>query len=69
MEVTTIQLGKDTRDKIVSFGVEGESYDDILNRIYSLAVKEQLKEFLFSGDSISIEEAREELNEEWPKNG
>jgi hypothetical protein len=67
MEVTTIQVGKDTRDKIISFGTKGESYDDIIKRIYSLAVKEQLKEFLFSGDTVSIQEAREELEKEWPR--
>ena len=56
---TTIQLSKETKDKISSFGIKGESYDKILNRIYSLAVKEQLKEFLMSDEGyISIEEAR-----------
>ena len=68
MEITTIQLSKETRDKICSFGKKGESYDDILKRVYSLAVKEQLRNFLLSSEgTISIEEAREELNKKWPK--
>jgi hypothetical protein len=68
MEITTIQLSKETRDKICSFGIKGESYDEILKRIYSLAVKEQLKDFLLSSENtISIEEARKELNKKWPK--
>ena len=68
MEITTIQLSKETRDKISSFGVKGESYEVILKRIYSLAVKEQLREFLLSSDgTISIEEARKELNKKWPR--
>jgi len=68
MEITTIQLSKETKDKISSFGLKGESYDDILRRVYSLAVKEQLKEFLLSSkDTISIEEARKELNKKWPR--
>ncbi|MDO8517159.1 MAG: hypothetical protein Q7S33_03460 [Nanoarchaeota archaeon] len=68
MEITTIQLSKETRDKISSFGVKGESYEEILKRIYSLAVKEQLRDFLMSSENtISIEEAREELNKKWPK--
>ncbi len=68
MSITTIQLDKETKDKISSFGVKGESYDEILKRIYSLAVKEQLKEFLLSSkNTISIEEARKELNKKWPK--
>ena len=68
MEITTIQLSKETKDRISSFGVKGESYDTILNRIYSLAIKEQLKEFLLSSENtISIEDAKKELNKKWPK--
>lgn len=68
MNTTTIQLSKETKDKISSFGTKGESYDDIIKRIYSLAVKEQLKDFLFSSEkTISLEEARKELNKKWPK--
>ena len=66
--ITTIQLSKETKNKIASFGLKGESYDEILRRIYSLAVKEQLKQFLLSSEgTISIEEAREELDKEWPR--
>ena len=68
MDITTIQLSKETRDKISSFGMKGESYDVILKRIYSFAVKEQLREFLLSSEgTISIEEARKELNKKWPR--
>ena len=65
---TTIQLSKETKDKISSFGVKGESYDKILKRIYSLAVKEQLRDFLMSGEGfIPIEEAIKEADKKWPK--
>lgn len=68
MDITTIQLSKETKKKISSFGVKGESYDEILKRIYSLAVKEQLKAFLLSSEgTISIEEARKELDKKWPR--
>lgn len=68
MEITTIQLSKETKNKISSFGIKGESYDEIIKRIYSFAVKEQLKQFLLSSEgTISIEEARKELNKKWPK--
>ena len=68
MTTTTIQLSKETRDKISSFGIKGESYDAIIQRIYSFAVKEQLRAFLLSSENtISIEEARKELNKKWPK--
>ena len=67
-ETSTIQLNKETKEKISSFGLKGESYDAILRRIYALAVKEQLREFLLSSEgTISIEEARKELNKKWPR--
>jgi len=68
MEITTIQLSKETKNQIASFGLKGDSYDDILKRIYNLAVKEQLRQFLMSSEGcISIDEARKELNKKWPR--
>ena len=68
MDITTIQLDKETKDKISSFGLKGESYDIILRRIYSLAVKEQLRQFLMSSEGcVSIEEAIKEADEKWPR--
>ena len=68
MDVTTIQLSKETRDKIKSFGIKGESYEDILNRIYSLAINAQLREFLMSNEGfVPIEEAIKEADKKWPK--
>ena len=68
METSTIQLSKEMKEKISSFGIKGESYNEILKRIYSLAVKEQLREFLMSDKGfISLEEARKELNKRWPR--
>ncbi len=68
MEITTIQLSKETKEKISSFGLKGESYDVILNRIYSLAVKEQLKDFLLNQKGfIPIDDAIKEADKKWPK--
>ena len=68
MGITTIQLSKETKEKISSFGVKGESYEDILKRIYAIAVKEQLREFLMSDEGfIPIEEAIKEADNKWPK--
>ncbi|MEK6895424.1 MAG: hypothetical protein AABX48_02795 [Nanoarchaeota archaeon] len=68
MENSTIQLSKEMKEKISSFGTKGESYDNILRRVYSLAVKEQLRDFLMSSDGfIPIEEAIKEANKKWPK--
>ena len=68
MEITTIQLSKETKNKISSFGIKGETYDEILRRVYSLAVKEQLREFLMSDEGfISIEDAIKEADKKWPR--
>ena len=68
MGITTIQLSNETKDKISSFGTKGESYDDIIKRIYSLAVKEQLRDFLMSDKGfIPIEDAIKEADKKWPR--
>ncbi len=68
MEISTIQLSKETKKKISSFGLKGESYDDIINRIYSFAVKEQLRQFLMSTEGyIPIEDAIKDAKQKWPK--
>ena len=68
METTTIQLRKETRDKISSLGRKGESYEEIITRIYSIAIKEQLREFLMSEEGfIPIEDAIKEADKKWPK--
>jgi predicted CopG family antitoxin len=68
MKITTIQLSEEMKEKISSFGSKNETYDDILKRIYSLAVKEQLRDFLMSSKGfVSIDEAIKEANKKWPK--
>lgn len=65
---STIQISKETKRLIGSFGMKEETYEDIILRIYNLAVKEQLREFLMSSaGTLSIEEARKRLNERWPE--
>ena len=62
--VTTIQLSKKTKNLIATFGTKEDTYEDIVKRMYKLAVKEQLREFLLSSEnSISLDEARKLINE------
>ena len=44
MEVTTIPLAKETREHLRSFGKKGETYDQILRRLMSLAEYEGFME-------------------------
>tara|TARA_Y100000034_G_C6845067_1_gene382726 strand:+ start:764 stop:979 length:216 start_codon:yes stop_codon:yes gene_type:complete len=60
MTITTIQLSKELKEKIASFGSKSETYEQILERIYDLAVKEHLKEFLMSSENtVTVKEALE----------
>ena len=68
MEISTIQLSKETKKKISSFGTKGESYDDIINRIYSMAVKEQIRQFLMDDEGfIPVKDALERARKKWQK--
>ena len=54
---------KETKELLNSFGSKEDTYEDIIKRMYKLAVKEQLRDFLFSSEGfVSIEEARKRLN-------
>lgn len=65
---TTIQISEDTKKLINTFGSKEDTYEDIIQRLYKLAVKEQLREFLMSSENaIPIEEAIKEAEELWPK--
>ncbi len=65
---STIQLSPEMKRRISSFGAKGESFETIIKRIYNLAVKEQLREFLLpSNRFISLDEFEKEVKEEWPK--
>jgi hypothetical protein len=61
---TTIQISKETKNLIGTFGTKEDTYEDIIKLMYKLAVKEQLREFLMtSKNTISLKEARKLINE------
>lgn len=65
---STIQLSKEAKTMISSFGTKEDTYEDIIKRMYALAVKEQLREFLMSTEgTISLDEARKRHTKRWPK--
>ena len=66
--VTTIQVSKELKSKIDSFGSKNESYEQILERIYDMAVKVQLREFLTTNKNwVPIDQAIKEAKKKWPK--
>tara|TARA_Y100000310_G_scaffold338021_1_gene426572 strand:- start:1355 stop:1558 length:204 start_codon:yes stop_codon:yes gene_type:complete len=65
---STIQLSKETKNLISTFGTKEDTYEDIIKRMYKLAVKEQLKEFLMSFENtIPIEQALKEAKKKWQR--
>lgn len=63
---TTVQISNETKKLISSFGSKEDTYEDIIKRMYNLAVKEQLREFLLSSeDAIPIDEAIRRAKKEW----
>jgi hypothetical protein len=65
---STIQLSIETKQLICTFGSKEDTYEDIIKRMYRLAVKEQLREFLLSSEgTISIDEAMKRAKKQWSK--
>jgi len=63
---TTIAISADIRDKIKEFGSKGDTYTDILNKLYESAKQRQLQDLLMDTDGcLTIAEARKKLK----KNG
>ena len=68
MENTTIAISNEIKDQIKEFGNKGETYEQILERIYNLAFRENLNRFMMSSEGfIPIEEARKRLDKKWPR--
>jgi transcriptional regulator len=68
MEKTTIQISKKVKEEISTFGMKGETFDVIIKRMYDLAVKENLRQFLMSSEGYTpIEQAIKEAKKKWSK--
>ncbi|MGD9276708.1 MAG: hypothetical protein PVJ67_06040 [Candidatus Pacearchaeota archaeon] len=65
---STIQLSHETKKMISTFGLKGETFEIIIKRMYDLAVKEQLRQFLMSSENCTpIGDAIKEAEKKWPK--
>ena len=62
--MSTIQVGEETKEKLRSFGNKGETYEQIINKLYDIAVKEQLRAFL-TEDAVPIDEAIARARAKW----
>ncbi len=61
---TTISISKEMKEKIANLGKAGESYEDVIRRMYEYTSKNILRDYLYdTSDSISIDEARKRLKD------
>lgn len=66
--VPTIELSKETKEMISSFGDKGDTYEDIIKKLYELATKEHLRRFLMSSENtMTIDEAIKKHKKTWKK--
>ena len=63
---TTIQLSNETKSFIGTFGTKENTYEDIILRMYHLAVKEHLRELLLSSENtLPIDDAIKRAKKKW----
>ena len=67
-EMTTIAIPKEMKERMKEFGNKGETYSDILVKLFECAKKRQLSELLMDEkDTISAEEALSNAKKRWQK--
>lgn len=64
---TTISISEDTRDKIKEFGLKGETYDDIIIRLYKNASVNYLRDFLYEDNKkyMKLSDAIKRAKDKW----
>ncbi len=59
---TTISISEDLKEKIRNLGRAGDSYEDVIRRMYELTSKHLLLTYLYDeSDTLSIDEAKKRL--------
>ena len=65
---TTISISLEIKEKLRNLGKAGDSYDDVIRRMYEFTRKNMLLEYLYdNSDSVSIDEAISDARKQWPK--
>ena len=66
--MTTIAIPKEMKEKMKEFGNKGETYSDILVKLFECAKKRQLSELLMDEkDTISAKEALSNAKKRWQR--
>jgi len=65
---TTISISHEIRDKIKEFGSKGDTYTNILDKLYESAKQRQLQDLLMdTKDCIPIDVALKRARKRWQK--
>ncbi|MFP4112401.1 MAG: hypothetical protein ACLFPQ_01735 [Candidatus Woesearchaeota archaeon] len=65
---TTIAISEDLKEKIRNLGRTGDSYEDVIRKMYEVAKKNILMSYLYdTSDSVPIDEAISDAKKKWPK--
>jgi len=65
---TTISISKEIREKIKEFGNKGDTYTEILARLYESAKQRQLQDLLMDeSNCTTVEDALKRAKKQWQK--
>ncbi|MBI2137154.1 hypothetical protein HYU12_01400 [Candidatus Woesearchaeota archaeon] len=65
---TTISISVELKDKLRNLGRAGDSYEDVIRRMYEMTRKNMLMAYLYDlSDSVTIDEAIAEARKKWQK--
>ena len=65
---TTISISEEMREKLRNLGKAGDSYDDIIRKMYEHTSSSLLLHYLYDdSDSVGIDDAIKEARKRWPK--
>jgi|GEM_PF-719261 predicted CopG family antitoxin len=65
---TTISISEDMKEKLRNIGRTGDSYEDVIRKMYEITRKNILLAYLYdTSDSISIDEAIAQAKTKWQK--
>ncbi|MFH1916806.1 MAG: antitoxin VapB family protein [Nanoarchaeota archaeon] len=65
---TTISISEDLKEKLKNLGKAGDSYEDVITKMYEMTRKNILLSFLYDeSDSVSIDEAIRQARKKWQK--
>ncbi|MFT4261371.1 MAG: hypothetical protein ACMXX9_02990 [Candidatus Woesearchaeota archaeon] len=63
---STISISKETKEKLKNLGRTGDSYEDVIKKMYEITKKQLILDYLYDEkDCITIDEAIEQSKKKW----